>query len=129
MMIRFCCGSGCKRQHLRVSYALCFESCLHYLPSHTRTSTDSWRSGPLSGTDKLTCIGVHGPERSKVTSVFLFIALATRLHECFICFGSPAPCEQFVMPTVPSRVGGILCVLMSSEAHVVVVAIWLEDTG
>ena len=58
-MIRFCCGSGCKRQHLRVSYALCFESCLHYLPSHTRTSTDSWRSGPLSGTDKLTCIGVH----------------------------------------------------------------------
>ena len=59
MMIRFCRGSGCKRQHLRVSYALCFESCLHHLPTHTSTSTDSWRSGPLSGTEKLTCIGVH----------------------------------------------------------------------
>ena len=33
------------------------------------------------------------------------------------------------MSTVPSRIGGILCVLMSSEAHVVIVAIWLEETG
>jgi len=59
----------------------------------------------------------------------LFIALATRLHECIDRCVSPALCEQFVMSTVPSRVGGGLCVLMSSEAHVVIVAIWLQVTG
>ena len=136
MMIRFCCGSGCKRQHLRVSYALCFESCLHHLPTHTSTSTDSWRSGPLSGTEKLTCIGVHvdaglgkpvRPRAFQSNDCFFFIALAARLHECIIRFVSPAPCEQFMMSTVPSRIGGILCVLMLSEARVVIVDIWLQE--
>jgi len=68
-----------------------------------------------------------GPERSKVTIAFFFIALAARLHECIITFVIPAPCEQFMMSTVPSRIGGILCVLMLSEARVVIVDIWLQE--
>ena len=66
-----------------------------------------------------------GPERSKVTIAFFFIALAARLHECIITFVIPAPCEQFMI--VPSRIGGILCVLMLPEARVVIVAIWLQE--
>ena len=88
-MIRFCVGSACKQQHLGVSLALCFDSCLHHLPTHGRTSTDSWRSGPLSGTEKLTCIGVHDdaglgqpvkPRAFQSNDWFFFIAFAARLH-------------------------------------------------